>query len=86
MVDVESSRHRSALHKNFGGQQGNCSRIPKSYYDYLGLRDGGAKHDDHSGRANARLTALRSQGKVSPVVCQSKISLYPHSLRGSLAW
>lgn len=41
MVEVEPSLRHSALRKNFGGQQGNCSRAPKSYlYD-------GVKHDDH---------------------------------------
>jgi hypothetical protein len=84
MVEVESSRRHSALHKNFGGQQGNYSRAPKFYH--CCLRDG-VKHDDHPWRPTAALSALQSQGKVSPVVyCQNNVGSCPRSLRGSLGW
>lgn len=87
MVEVVSSRRHSALRKNFGGQQGNYSRAPKSYHCCLCLCGDDVKHDDHLWRATAALSALQSQGKVSPVVyCQNNVGSCPRSLRGSLGW
>ena len=88
MVEVEPSRHHSGLRKSFGGRQGNCSRVPKSYHGYLGLCGDGVRHGDHPWRATVVLSALRSQGTVSPVVvyCQNNVDLYPRFLRGSLGW
>ena len=83
MVEVESSRRHSALRKNFGGQQRNYSRAPKAYHCCLCLGGDGAKHDAHW-RATAALSALQSQGKVSPVVYfQNNVGSCPRSLRGS---
>jgi len=48
MVEVEySNRRRSEPRKNFGGLQGRCSPVPKSYHGYLGLRGDGVKGGDH---------------------------------------